>query len=81
MTLVVIFSILFSFTVLKNIVLERIGKQNSALLLICEKARSKVQNFLRKNTFQRKKHAFQYLGGYVFCKLYEKFKMARKKYE
>ena len=49
--------------------------------IICEKARSKVQNFLRKNTFQRKKHAFQYLGGYVFCKLYEKFKMAGKKYE
>ena len=32
MTLIVIFSILFSFTVLKKIVLESIGKQNSALL-------------------------------------------------
>ena len=92
MTLVVILPILFSFTVLKKIILESIGKQISALLE-SEFLKSKLSRYLRENEkqsaeFSREKYlseketyALQYLTGYIFCELYERFKVEENKNE
>ena len=89
--MIVIFPILFSFTGLKKIILESIGKQNSALLepevlnqllhYLQEDEKQCAEFSKEKYVSEKETHALQYLADYVFSKLYEKFKMAEKKYD
>ena len=74
----------------KKNILEIIGKQISALLE-SEVLKFKLSRYLRKNEkqseeFSREKYlseketyALQYLTGYIFCELYEKFKVEENK--
>ena len=87
MTLIVIFSILFSFIVLKKIVFESISKQNSAFLesevlnqllhYLREDEKQSAEFSKEKYTWEKETYTLQCLAGYVFFK----FKIAEKKYE
>ena len=89
--MIVIFPILFSFTGLKKILLESIGKQTSALLepevlhqllhYLREDEKERVEFSKEKYVSEKEIYALQCLADYVFSKLYEKFKMAEKKYD
>ena len=74
----------------KKIILESIGKQINALLEF-EVLKFKLSRYLQKNEKQsegfswekylseKETYELQYLTGYIFCELYEKFKVEENK--
>ena len=92
MTLIIISNIVFIYRPQKKkIAIESIGKQNSALLesevlnqllnYQWEDEKENAEYSKEKDISEKETCALQYLAGYVFYKLYTKFKMAANKYE
>ena len=74
-----------------NIIGKSNDKQDSALLepevlnqllhYLREDEKQSAEFSNEKHVPEKETYSLQYLAGYLFCNLYEKFKMAEKKYE
>ena len=74
-----------------NIIGKSNDKQNSALLepevlnqllhYLQEDEKQSAEFSNEKHVSEKETYLLQYLAGYLFCNLYEKIKMAEKKYE